>query len=176
MQYSLVITSCGRPELLKRTFESFIQFAEQGPRQTIVIDDGDMPRPDWLPRHNTVWINNGKQRGQIFSIDKAYEQVTQPYIFHLEDDWQFIESGFLEKSFEILEQDASVHSVMVRNDQHPIDYSIGWGQLQFQPGTRRLSDYRRILGSYGRHTGYAPGRSWCRTHPIRSSIVHSDST
>lgn len=114
-----------------------------------------MPRPDWLPRHNTVWINNGVQRGQIFSIDKAYEQVTQPHIFHLEDDWQFVESGFLEKSFEILEQDPSVHSVMVRNDQHPIDTATGWGCFSFNPGLRRLSDYQQ-LGSYGRHTGYSP--------------------
>jgi hypothetical protein len=153
--YSLVITSCGRPELLQKTWASFTAIAEQGPRQTIIIDDGDMPRPDWLPRHNTVWINNGVQRGQIFSIDKAYEQVTQPYIFHLEDDWQFVESGFLEKSFEILEQDPSVISVMVRNDQHPIDTATGWGCFSFNPGLRRLSDYRQ-LGSYGRITGYSP--------------------
>jgi hypothetical protein len=152
--YSLVITSCGRPELLKRTWDSFTVYAEQGPRQTLIIDDGDMPRPAWLPRHNTTWINNGVQRGQIFSIDKVYEQVTQPYIFHLEDDWQFIESGFLTRSFELLE-DPTVHSVMVRNDQHPINYDIGWGHFSFNPGLRRLSDYRRIF-SYGRHTGYSP--------------------
>jgi hypothetical protein len=153
--YSLVITSCGRPELLQKTWASFTAHAEQGPRQTIIIDDGDMPRPDWLPRHNTVWINNGVQRGQIFSIDKAYERVTQPHIFHLEDDWQFVESGFLEKSFEILEQDPSVISVMVRNDQHPIDTATGWGCFSFNPGLRRLSDYLQ-LGSYGRITGYSP--------------------
>jgi hypothetical protein len=168
--YSLVITSCGRPELLQKTWASFTAHAEQGPRQTIIIDDGDMPRPDWLPRHNTVWINNGVQRGQIFSIDKAYEQVTQPYIFHLEDDWQFVESGFLEKSFEILEQDPSVISVMVRNDQHPIDYAKGWGHFSFNPGLRRLSDYRR-LGSYGRHTGYGPNDLDAE---LRLSKLHRD--
>jgi hypothetical protein len=156
VQYTLVITSCGRPDLLKRTFESFLVYAENGPRETIVIDDGDMPRPDWLPRHNTKWVNNGKQRGQIFSIDKAYEQIKTPYLFHCEDDWQFIESGFITQSHDILEKHSDVHAVMVRNDQHPIDWAKGWGHFSFNPGMRRLSDYKRI-GSYGRHVGYGPG-------------------
>jgi hypothetical protein len=117
------------------TWESFTVYADYGPRYTIIIDDGDMPRPDWLPRHNVTWINNGKQRGQIFSIDKAYEQVKTDYIFHCEDDWQFVESGFIFRSEEILEKNPNVHSVMVRNDQHPVDLRRGWGYFSFNPGS-----------------------------------------
>jgi hypothetical protein len=168
--YSLLVTSCGRPDLLKRSVTSFLQFAEQGPRELIVLDDGDMPRPDWFPRHNTKWLNNGRQLGQIFTCDKLFEQCSTEYAFWMEDDWQFIESGFLEKSFEILEKSPDVHSVMVRNDQHPIDWALGWGHFSFNPGLRRTSDYRQ-LGSYGRHTGYSPDD---RSAELLLSRLHKD--
>ncbi len=120
MTYTLVITSCGRHDLLRRTFESFRAAVDQGPRETIIIEDSAAERPEWLPRHNVRWISNGAQRGQIFSIDKAYAEVKTPYIFHCEDDWFFHDTGFAAQSIEILEKHLEILQVALREDNwHP---------------------------------------------------------
>jgi hypothetical protein len=179
VQYTVVITSSGRPQLLKQTIDAFTNTRDVSPREIIVIDDGAMERPDWFPRHNVTWINNGTPKGQIYSVDRAYERVTTPYIFHLEDDWGFHNTGYVERSLQILEQHPDVFQVWLRGIPTPADirdrFTIyrcephpdrpyhtakyhwdGWrGGFSFNPGLRRLSDWKRI-GSYGRHVGYDP--------------------
>ncbi len=179
MNYSLVITSCGRHDLLKQTLTALTATLDQGPRQTIIVEDGPTPRPDWLPRHNVTWIQNGERRGQIYSIDRAYDEVKTPFIFHCEDDWGFHETGYLKESFDLLERYPDVLQVWLRGiptaadirdrftiyrvEPHPVHpfhvakyHWEGWnGGFSFNPGLRRLSDYKRI-GSYGRHVGYDP--------------------
>jgi len=118
----------------------------------------------------TVLCNRPK-RGQIQSIDRAYSKVTSPYIFHCEDDWEFFRSGFIEDSMDILQADHSVLQVWLRNDllygnefryeemiqRSPsgVGYRIVKNQrsekhpnatpgFSFNPGLRRLSDYRRV--------------------------------
>ena len=39
MNYSLVITSCGRFDLLRRTVASFLKFADVQPKQYILVED-----------------------------------------------------------------------------------------------------------------------------------------
>ena len=179
MQYTLVINSCGRPDLLKRTWDSFQAVKDICPAATIVVDDSDMPQPSWLPKHSVKYLSNGTRRGQIYSIDRAYDEVKTDYIFHCEDDWGFRDPGFLEASLNILEKYADILQVWLRGipthadirdrftiyrvEPDPIRplhiaryYWDGWaGGFSFNPGLRRLSDYRRI-GSYGRHVGYDP--------------------
>jgi hypothetical protein len=42
--------------------------------------------------------------GQINAIDQAYAHITTPYIFHSEDDWEYLCSGFVEESLIWLEK------------------------------------------------------------------------
>ena len=48
------------------------------------------------------------------SIEKAALLITTPYTFHCEEDWEFYDYGFIEKSFEILDKDPSVVNVLLR--------------------------------------------------------------
>lgn len=178
MLYTLVVTSSGRHGLLKNTLESFNSTCVIKPWKTIIVEDGPTPRPDWLPAE-VEWIQNGTPRGQIFSVDKAYDKVITPYIFHCEDDWCFRQPGYLKESYEILEKYPDIFQVWLRgipseeekrnsrviynvqpHPTHPLSIAEyhwgGWqGGFSFNPGLRRLSDYQR-LGSYGRHVGYTP--------------------
>lgn len=175
-----VITSCNRHDLLKSTLDSFISMKTGGmkPEVCIIIEDGPTPMPDWLKENihyyssnvGTVkWIQNEGRMGQIYSIDRAYEQVKTDYIFHCEDDWDFVQGNFMLESKQILEKYPQIIQVSLRGDsgwhqlidKPPLEgfkvampYWHGcWGGLAFNPGLRRLSDYKRI-GSYGRHTSY----------------------
>lgn len=178
MLYTLVITSSSRHDLLRRTWDSFQATRDFPQYETIIIEDGPDSRPEWLPP-DVHFLNNSTRRGQIFSVDKAYEKVKTPYIFHCEDDWVFRGPGYLKASFEILEKYSDIFQVWLRgipteqerkysrtiynvkpHPHHPLQIAEyhwgGWqGGFSFNPGLRRLSDYHRI-GNYGRHVGYDP--------------------
>src|SRR5262245_59599823 len=99
-----VITSCGRPDLLSVTIESFFKFNTY-PCKLLVIEDGEFCNQKLSRKWNSPiveWIATGRRVGQIAAVDYVYARVTTPYIFHCEDDWEFYESGFVESSLTIL--------------------------------------------------------------------------
>jgi glycosyltransferase involved in cell wall biosynthesis len=173
---SLVITSCGREELLHKTCNSFARFNTYPLQQAILVEDGEIDHdPNLvakllnLPSQKVTIIKNQKNLGQIKSIDRAYAEVRSQYIFHCEDDWEFYREGFIEKSMYILKRDSKIFSVWLRahNDTngHPIDplayqsaegvqyfllslnYRKLWGGFSFNPGLRRTKDYHEF-GKY----------------------------
>ena len=176
--YTLVVTSYGRHSLLRETLESFSKCADIAPINTIIIEDGQTTKPDWLDYikglGNVNWINNFQRRGQTFSIDKAYNLVQTPFIFHCENDWKFYRTGFIKESFDILDKHSNISMVSIRGkSEHAteivpeFDFPIrikwnGWEGISFNCGARRLSDYKRI-GSYGQHVGYTLD---CKEHGI----------
>jgi hypothetical protein len=107
-----------------------------------------------------TFLYNDFNIGQIASVDKAYSYVETPYIFHLEDDWEFYAGGFIEESLDILLKHSNVLMVALRahNDVnfHPFYYNedqffvfeknhynmfSGFG---FHPGLRRTIDYLKV--------------------------------
>jgi hypothetical protein len=172
--YTLAVTSCNRHDLLRQTLQSFIDTADLMPQETIIIEDGDTPEPIWLKespfrQFNARWLSNTRRSGQIYSIDRLYSEIKTDYIFHCEDDWQFCEQGFVQPSKEILQKHPEVIMVSLRGDTgwHPLvsdsrfpfkiaepNWRGGWGGIAFNPGMRRMSDYKRIGSSYGRHVAY----------------------
>ena len=95
-----------------------------------------------------TWIHG--KRGQIRSIDEAYSHVTTPYVLHWEEDWETYADGFIVESVKILESNPKVSAVMLRKygdgSYTPGDPFLecggGWGYYSFNPGLRRMSDYR----------------------------------
>lgn len=168
-----VFTSCGRFDLLQRTIESFKKFNTYPIESFIVIDNSElngaydkivyMFHPD-----DVLAIVNDQNIGQIASIDKAYSWVKTDYIFHSEDDWEYFDYGFIEKSLDILKYNDKITNVSIRvrfdgerGSMHPIsnmktttngtnyfeylpNYLGTWHGFSFNPGLRRLSDYNLI--------------------------------
>lgn len=172
--FTIVVTSSGRHDLLEQTLQSFQQFADETALETIIVEDGPTEKPAWLvrgafPRLGEVtWIGNGVTRGQVYSIDTAYERVKTPYIFHCEDDWGFSGgSRFIADSQEILEKYPEILQVLLGNyNAHPVErlpeypfetkvwnWREAWSGFSWNPGLRRKSDWN-MIGSYGRHVGY----------------------
>lgn len=168
---TLVVTSCGRFDLLKDTLESFDRYNTAAIREVFITEDsgddavhGALPE-HWKP-HCTVFVNRPKL-GQLASIDLAYGQVKTPYIFHCEDDWQFYRQGFVEDSRSILEASPQLLQVWLRSHAHDLavhspyihlgdrqviagvpcypllSEKAEWQSFSLNPGLRRLSDYQR---------------------------------
>jgi hypothetical protein len=170
-EITLAVTSCGRHDLLERTVRSFARYCGGRIAETVIVEDGDQAAPTWLADVENIgpktWIANGVRKAQIYSCDRLMAEVKTPYIFWCEDDWEFFRPGFIEESLEILESWPQILQVWLRDDSaHPVttdprfpfpimqpEWSGGWSGFAFNPGLRRLSEYRKI-GSYGRHVGY----------------------
>jgi GT2 family glycosyltransferase len=166
---TLVITTCNRNDLLVKTLQSFFKYNTYPIEETIIIDDSGIGHIlDWSDIKPSIVgkfeiIINEKNLGQIASIDKAYSKVKTDYIFHCEEDWEFLCPGFIEKSFEILDTNDKIFTVWLRgyNDtkRHRIEtenklplasgdyyylmdqYHKGmWCGFTLNPGLRRTKD------------------------------------
>lgn len=116
---TLFITSCNRPDLLKITLESFVKYNTYPIKEAIICEDSEHTgindfAKDILP-FPTKLIYNGKRIGQMKSIENGVQFITTPYTFHCEEDWEFYDYSFIEKSFEILEKDEKVLCVFLRS-------------------------------------------------------------
>lgn len=172
---TVVVTSCGRYDLLQRTLSSFVQHNTYPISDFIVMEDGEAPHSldEHFRDYNIRWLSTGKRMGQIKAIDAAYRMIKTEYIFHCEDDWEFFAPEFIEKSLVVMSRNPEILQVWIRaladTNNHPVIedllfadavpyrllrpefHSAGWGTwhgFSFNPGLRRLRDYH-LLPSFG---------------------------
>jgi GT2 family glycosyltransferase len=130
-----VFTSCGRFDLLKQTFNSFIKYNDYPIEKYIIIDNSTLENSyeklkdivSIVDQDKVDIIVNEVNIGQVSSIDKAYNNVTTDYIFHCEDDWLFYNRDFIEKSLDVLKFDNKISNINIRTrfngergSMHPI--------------------------------------------------------
>src|SRR5256885_17182996 len=89
--YTLVVTSCGRFDLLEATLRSFYKHIDVAPQELIVVEDSadeqvrDVVDSFGVPARTLV---NGDRLGQMRAIDPAAGQVGPPPIVHCQVDAQ----------------------------------------------------------------------------------------
>lgn len=120
MFYNSLVTICmtmgNRPDELRTTLNSLSPELRALP--FIAINDF---QDEETNRVFKEIVPHGKiidQRGQIGhnrAIDATYGQVQTPYIFHLEDDWTFTRTDFLEDGLKLLTSDPAVTMVLLRD-------------------------------------------------------------
>lgn len=148
---SVMVTSCGRFDLLKRTLETFDRFNTAPIRKVFITEDsGDRAVEECIPEHwrpHTVFLVNNPRLGQLRSIDLAYGQIETPWIFHCEDDWDFYREGFIEESQHI-ERNPMCHLALIQEHIRAVhrqvvmgSHKADWQGFSFNPGLRRRADY-----------------------------------
>jgi hypothetical protein len=181
-EVTLVITSCGRFSFLKSTIESFFKYNTYPIKKVIIIDNSNTENSSTIITEiinkfsqNYEVIINEQNIGQVASIDKAYNLVETEFIYHCEDDWEFFDYGFVEKSMDVLVSNNSVVNVNTRirfdgekGSMHPVygdfitengtkyklyeyGYLGAWHGFSWNPGLRKKSDYELIkpFSKYG---------------------------
>lgn len=166
---TVVLTSCNRPDLLKETLDSFFdKNSYDGIKEIRIVEDSlNFKCNDFVKERYDFRIlldYNKVKLGQVRSIDLIYGSIETPYIFHMEEDWKFLRSGFIEKSKTLMESDENIITVWLRspNDttlKHPYSdelfYRKGigyrkcepsgmWRGFTFNPGLKRLKDYKLV--------------------------------
>lgn len=160
--------------------ESFLKYNRYPIARYILVEDSGVEEAAMKIRKQYPFfevIFNNPRLGQTASLDRMYSQVETEYIFHCEDDWEFVEYDFMEKSLNIMTYPGNEKIIQVwlrgehNTNGHPVlrdvkyeagnteyyllstDYYLGcYGGFGFHPGLRRLSDYK-LIGSYVEASG-----------------------
>lgn len=181
---TVILTSCGRWDLLERTLESFWRVNSYPIEKFVIYDDKGLDnytQEDFEYWHqiqrtfnNILWICPKERKGQIVSLDRLMEEVDTGYYFNLEDDWLIVKDGFIEESIEVLERYELCNQVQLRGREningHPSifhdgvlklvrNYNGKWHGWGFNPSVRRRRDYE-LIGSYGSHAEFIPTQPW----------------
>lgn len=99
------ILSCDRLHLLQKTITSFIQTCNEDTKLVIVDDSGNSEIFDKLVNlygNRFDIICFPENRGQWWALDFMVSYCYTDYIFYVEDDWEFLQPGYLQKSKDIL--------------------------------------------------------------------------
>ena len=183
-QVTAICTSFNRPDLLEITLRSFHRFNTYPIARFIVQDDsGHVGCNDHLCAEfpHVEFRYNPKRVGQIRSADIAYADADTPYIFHLEEDWEFYRGGFIEASLDVLEERANIICVWIRSEKDtnghrpdpivygarngqnykvmPYNHANLWHGFTFNPSLRRKSDWE-AHGGYTKLATFNPKRPW----------------
>ena len=121
-EVTLFITSCGRPQLLKQTLDSFVKYNTYPIKEVILCEDSGIPNivdfaKNILP-YPIIFCYNQIRMGQMKTIEKYTQLIKTPYVFHLEDDYEFFDSGFIELSFKIMDTDPKISQVLLEDEQY----------------------------------------------------------
>lgn len=107
---TLVITSCGRHDLLRRTLASMEPWLARFPNRILVEDGpGEEAELARLREEGFTVLVNGRTLGQHAAVDRAYAEVRTPLIFHGEDDWEFLREPDIATAAAILEDGIDGH-------------------------------------------------------------------
>ncbi len=171
-----ILTSCGRFDLLRITLDSFFKFNTYDITDFVIYDDSGDDIPQKIIFEYPFIKLHGQTRriGQIESLDFLWQQVSTPYAFQMEDDWEFLHEGFIEESMNILQQEPKVMQVWLQplepKNTHPIDwyrhdYGIFktsptlWAWHRFNPSLKRKADYD-LIAPFSKHTTFNPAKGW----------------
>ena len=119
---TLFITSCGRPKLLRRTIESFVKYNTYPIKEVIICEDSakegivDFTK-DIFP-YPVIFCYNEVRSGQMKTIERYTPLIKTPFVFHLEDDYEFFDYGFIELSFKIMDTDKNIALVLLEESQY----------------------------------------------------------
>ena len=162
-EVTVCLTSCGRWNLLQATLDSFLKLNTYPITKYLLHEDsGDIKIFEKIQKKYPFieCIRSEQNVGLLKSIDNLYALVETEYIMHLEDDWIFENNpDFIQQSLEVLEN-PNIHQVWIRQGI-PEDWleteNFGlyrmvkpchfgdWTGFSFNPGLRRLSDYKLIF-------------------------------
>ena len=114
-EVTIFITSCGRPKLLRRTIESFVKYNTYPIKEVILCEDSGVKgivdfAKDIFP-YPVIFCYNDVRSGQMKTIERYTPLIKTPYVFHLEDDYEFFDYGFIELSFKIMDSDKKIQAL-----------------------------------------------------------------
>jgi hypothetical protein len=174
-EVTCILTSCGRFDLLRITLESFFKHNTYDIKEFIIYEDGGFGMPGRAIDYPMIKFihRTTEHKNQITALDTLWGMVTTPYAFTMEDDWEFLQPGFIEASMKVLEQCPNVLQCWLNTDPtnvQPIEWITDeygifktsgglWSGTRFNPALKRKADYD-LIAPFSQHTEWNPAKPW----------------
>ncbi len=179
-----ILTSCGRFDLLRITLESFFKHNTYDIKDFFIYEDSNTVHTAQFSEYPFIkWILPAKNTGQIHALDTLWSHVKTPYAFTMEDDWEFLQPGFIEDSMAVLEMMPQVLQVWLNPleplNQQQIEWisddlgilkSNTWSGTRFNPALKRKKDYD-LIAPFSQHTEWNPAKPW-KSEAAISQVYH----
>jgi len=187
---TVTITSCKRFDLFTQTVNSFVNCCKDIHLvdEWLCVDDNSSKadRSDMQSMYPfiTFYIKTPKEKGHPQSMNIIRNKVKTPYIFHMEDDWKFIERrNFLSDCLEVLGDNPKIAQCLInKNYAEPAgDHEIKGGMFnathsglryyihEFCHTQKKKNEFFKKHGKHTKHCSYWPHFSF-RPSLIRTKI------
>lgn len=120
---TFTMTSCKRIELLKKTINSFLNCCTDLYLidEWFIVDDNssesDRIEIRQLYPFFKFRFKNELEKGHAISMNIIYQSINSPYIFHLEDDWQFFhKSNYITNCLEVLTENPNIGQCLINKN------------------------------------------------------------
>lgn len=189
---TFTITTCKRFELFTMTMNSFLNCCKDLHKidHWICIDDNsskiDRIKMKKLYPFFTFIFKTPKQKGHVQSMNMIRSLVKTPYLFHMEDDWKFIEKrNYISECLDVLNTDIRFGQCLINKNYAETlnDYEIVGGKIsQTVKGTRfylheycstqsEIENFAQRYKPSDRHNSYWPHFSF-RPSLLKTMIFH----
>jgi hypothetical protein len=178
------ITTCKRIDLFKNTINSFINCCEDIEliSEWICIDDNsslsDRDEMKKLYPFFTFYFKNIDEKGHPKSMNIIKNLVKTPFIFHMEDDWNFIEKReYIKECLEVLAQNKNIGQCLInKNYAETGDIIIKGGDLQITKSGLRyhIHEYvntRELELQWHKKHGYGSNCNYWPHFSFRPSLI-----
>jgi GR25 family glycosyltransferase involved in LPS biosynthesis len=167
------ITSCKRFDLFEKTMNSFLNCCSDLDKidKWICVDDNSSKeeRQKMVTKYPFFeYIMKGPaEKGHVRSMNIIREKVDSPYLFHMEDDWQFYEKrNYITECLEILGQDIRIGQCLINKNygEVPEDMRIIGGVSNTTETGLRYFTHEFVNNSY-------PKKKWMDNNNLKSDKV-----
>lgn len=118
---TLIITSSGRKSYLERTIDSLKKnLPSEFKIYWYIIDDYPKSKEtqDYIKTKGfDKFFFNKKNKGLGYSLNRINSKIKTKYVFHCEDDWEFLKIIPLQRMIKILESNNSIGQVILNRVQ-----------------------------------------------------------
>ena len=120
---TLTMTSCKRFDLFEKTMNSFINCCKDIHMidRWFCVDDNSSEEDKEKMKEKYPFVDfyfkNLNEKGHPQSMNIIRDNVTTPYIFHMEDDWQFFNrQNYMTKCLDVLSQNSKIGQCLINKN------------------------------------------------------------
>ena len=155
---TITTTTCKRTDLITRTIDSFLECVldyKTYVKEWIIIDDNSSEKDRQFMKERYPFIRfiykDEKNKGHPKSMNMFLDEVKTPYIFNLEDDFEFFRrDNFFERMINIVDIDKSYGQCLM-NINYTEDTDSGnniWGSSMKYHGSKDTIKTRYFIHNY----------------------------